>query len=38
MHRKKMKKSKDKRVFSSTAIDRRKINTNPLIPRGGIRL
>ena len=38
MHRQKMKRRKDKRVFSATAIDRKKINTSPVIPRGGIRL
>lgn len=30
--------AKDARIFRSTAIDRKKININPIIPRGGIRL
>lgn len=29
---------KDKKVFRSTALDRKKINVNPTVPRGGIRL
>lgn len=36
--RKKMKKKKDQKIFKSTAVDRKKINVNPVIPRGGIRL
>ena len=35
---KRMKKSKDAKVFRSTAVDRKKINVNPVIPRGGICL
>ena len=35
---KRMKKSKDARIFRATAIDRKKINVNPIIPRGGICL
>lgn len=33
-----MRKSKDRRVFKRTAVDRRKININPVVPRGGICL
>lgn len=33
-----MRKSKDRRVFRKTAIDRKKINVNPVVPRGGICL
>lgn len=34
----KMKKKKDKKVFRNTAVSSKKININPSIPRGGIRL
>lgn len=36
--RKKMSKSKDSRVFRRTAAKSKKININPTIFRGGIRL
>lgn len=36
--RKKMKKSKDQKVFSRTAAKSKKINVDPKIYRGGIRL
>lgn len=36
--RKKMPKGKDKRVFRNTAISTKKINVDPKIYRGGIRL
>lgn len=36
--RKKVKKSKDKRVFRNTASKSKKINVRPAIYRGGIRL
>lgn len=36
--RKKMKKSKDKKVFRQTASKSKKININPVIYRGGMRL
>lgn len=29
---------RDRRMFKRTAVTRRKININPVIPRGGIRL
>lgn len=35
---KKMKKSKDRRVFSNTAVSTKKINLAPKLYRGGIRL
>lgn len=38
MKRKKMQKGKDKKVFRNTAITTKKININPTIYRGGIRL
>lgn len=38
MKRKKMRKRKDKRVFSKTAGKTKKINVNPSEYRGGIRL
>ena len=28
----------DRRIFRRTSVDRRKINVNPIIPRGGICL
>lgn len=31
-------KSKDRQVFKHTAVGTKKININPTIPRGGIRL
>lgn len=34
----KMKPFKDKKVFRNTATKSKKININPRIPRGGIRL
>lgn len=34
----KMKPLKDKKVFRNTATKSKKININPRIPRGGIRL
>lgn len=36
--RKKMKSGKDRKVFRNTAVSSKKININPSIPRGGIRL
>ncbi len=36
--RKKMDRGKDRRVFRRTAIKSKKINVNPTIYRGGIRL
>lgn len=36
--RKKMYRSKDRRVFRRTASQSRKVNVNPTIYRGGIRL
>lgn len=36
--RKKMDRGKDRRVFRQTAIKSKKINVNPTIYRGGIRL
>lgn len=36
--RKKMRQSKDARVFRRTAVATKKININPTIMRGGIRL
>lgn len=38
MARKRMKRGKDKRVFSNTASHGKKININPRVSRGGIRL
>lgn len=37
-HRKEMKPKKDKKVFRNTAVKSKKINIDPKIPRGGIRL
>ncbi len=36
--RKRMRKSLDRRIFRRTSVDRKKINVNPVIPRGGICL
>lgn len=36
--RKRMKPSKDKKIFRNTAVKSKKINVNPTIYRGGIRL
>lgn len=36
--RKKMKRSKDRRVFSHTAVVGKKMNVDPKMSRGGIRL
>lgn len=36
--RKQMNRSKDRKVFRHTAVDSKKINVNPTIYRGGIRL
>lgn len=36
--RKEMNANKDRRVFRNTAVSSKKININPTIPRGGIRL
>ena len=36
--RKKMKRSKDRKVFETTAKKSKKINVNPTTYRGGIRL
>lgn len=36
--RKKMRPQKDKRIFTRTAVRSKKINLNPTIYRGGIRL
>lgn len=38
MKRKPMSDDKDKKIFRRTAISSKKININPSIPRGGIRL
>lgn len=38
MARKRMKLSKDRKVFRRTAVSSKKININPTIYRGGIRL
>lgn len=38
MRRKAMSRSKDHRVFKKTAVNRKKLNVNPIIPRGGICL
>lgn len=38
MKKKKMEKSKDSNIFRRTAVTTKKININPGIPRGGIRL
>lgn len=38
MARKKMPPRRDKKVFTRTAIRSKKINLNPVIYRGGIRL
>nr|DAV55147.1 MAG TPA: hypothetical protein [Microviridae sp.] len=38
MARKRMKPSKDRKVFRRTAVSSKKININPTIYRGGIRL
>lgn len=38
MYRKKMKKSKDKKIFANTANKTKAINVSPIIKRGGIRL
>lgn len=38
MAREKMSVDKDKKVFRNTAISTKKININPTIYRGGIRL
>lgn len=38
MARKRMKPSKDRKVFRRTAVSSKKININPIIYRGGIRL
>ena len=38
MKRKKMPQKKDKAVFRRTAVSTKKINVNPTIYRGGIRL
>lgn len=35
---KKLRKAKDKRIFRNTAVKSKKINVNPKIYRGGIRL
>lgn len=36
--RKKMKPKLDKKVFRNTAVKSKKINVNPVVYRGGIRL
>lgn len=36
--RKRMKRSKDRKVFAHTAVVGKKINVNPRSPRGGIRM
>lgn len=36
--RKMMRKSKDRKVFRNTAVNAKKINVNPNVYRGGIRL
>lgn len=38
MARKRMKKAKDRKVFSHTAVIGKKINIEPRMSRGGIRL
>lgn len=38
MARKRMKPSKDRKFFRRTAVSSKKININPTIYRGGIRL
>ena len=38
MARKKMKRRTDARVFSHTAVTGKKINVNPHLSRGGVRL
>lgn len=38
MARKRMKKPKDKKVFSHTAVVGKKMNVDPRVGRGGIRL
>lgn len=38
MARKRMKPSKDRKVFRRTAVSSKKINISPTIYRGGIRL
>lgn len=38
MARKRMMRSKDRKVFRRTAVSSKKININPTIYRGGIRL
>lgn len=38
MARKKMRKRTDRKVFKHTAVKSKKININPTIYRGGIRL
>lgn len=38
MSRKKMSKKKDGRVFKRTAAKSKKVNINPVVMRGGIRL
>lgn len=37
-HRQKMKPKKDSKIFRNTATKSKKINIDPKIPRGGIRL
>lgn len=36
--RSKTRSGKDKKIFRNTAVSSKKININPTIPRGGIRL
>lgn len=36
--RSKTRRDKDKKIFRNTAVSSKKININPTIPRGGIRL
>lgn len=38
MSRKRMRRGKDKKVFRRTASQSKKININPVVMRGGIRL
>lgn len=38
MKRKRTSRRVDKRIFRRTAVTAKKININPTIPRGGIRL
>ena len=38
MARKRMKKAKDRKIFRRTAQTSKKINLNPVVYRGGIRL